>query len=56
MGWLLAIIVLLLLLALPVTLAAVAVRPSRVTIRTAAMSLLAFVGVVTAIVLIGVLA
>ena len=55
-GWFLAILVLVLLMAMPATLAAVAVRPSRVTVRTAALSLLAFVGVVTVIVVIGVLA
>ena len=55
-GWFLAILVLVLLMAMPATLAAVAVRPSRVTVRTAAISLLAFVGVVTVIVVIGVLA
>jgi uncharacterized membrane protein YhaH (DUF805 family) len=53
--WFLAILVLLLLMALPVTLAAVAVRPSQATVRAAAMSLLAFVGVVGTILVIGVL-
>lgn len=56
MGWFLAILVLVLLMAMPATLAAVAVRPMQATVRAAAMSLLAFVGVVTAIVVIGVLA
>ncbi len=56
MGWFRAILVLVLLMALPATLATVAVRPSQATVRAAAISLLAFVGVVTAIVVIGVLA
>ena len=54
--WFLAILVLLVLMALPATLAAVALRPSQATVRAAGINLLALVGVVSVIVVIGVLA